>query len=523
MSGQIKVSAYGNNGPMTEVMHYKINGQTIYETIDIDLNSPTYGQPIKVEAKQNGFLSRRTEVSPNSELGLAIAADQNSTRQTAYLNELSYISGRAEKAGFGNVHEEALKNSGMWEKSLGDQPFEFELPAVEYTIEGGEGDKTNEEDAKIKAEKALNESGDKKNKLKNETLQYPADAEYSTRNGQDHIFIEQFAYVPSQKQTSRQEKEVPNIGGSVSLITGISRGSNIVDPDTRKTEPFGRVLLPMPNKLLASNGVSWGEGRANTLEAGAFFAAQKQVTGLLEGKKNIGDVLSDATKGGLGLLGKVKKSLEGKEGNSDIGTVLSATISKLALSKAGINVDPAQFITRSTGKAINPNLELLFNGPKLRNFTFGFQFAPNNPDEARIVRKIMRFFKQGMLPRGGGRGGNNIFLGSPNVFRIKYRSGSQRIKSLNMFKICALTAVEFDYTPDNVYQSYDDPNAISQPIRTSMALSFTELTPIFEGDYSAYDKSESIRDLSAEFVPGPTQFEDRTDNVPNMDEDDIGF
>ena len=518
--GYVPSSAYGVNGPLTEVKHYKINGQTIYETIDIDLNSPTYGQSLKVEAKQNGIFSRRTEVSPNSELGLAIVADENSTRQTAYINEMSYIGGKAEANNRANFHNDALEKSGMYDFATGDKPFnDIELPAVEYTIEGGDGDVTDDKQAKIDAEKALVESGDKTNKMKNETLQYPADAEYSTRNGQDHIFIEQFAYVPSQKATSGDGR--PQIGGALSLTKGFQRGSNIVDPDTRKTEPFGRVLLPMPNKLLASNGVSWGEGRANALEAGAFFAAQNQITGLLSGDKNIGNVLSSATQGGLGLLGKVKDEL--KKGDSDIGDVLSATISKLALSKAGINVDPAQFITRSTGKAINPNLELLFNGPKLRNFTFGFQFAPNNVDEARIVRKIMRFFKQGMLPRGGGRGGDNIFLGSPNVFRLKYRSGSQRIKSLNMFKICALTAIEFDYTPDNVYQSYDDPNAISQPIRSSMALSFTELTPIFEGDYSAYDKSESIRDLSAEFIPGPTQFEDRTDNVPNMDEDDIGF
>ena len=92
-----KISPYGNNGAMTEVMHYKINGQTIYETLDINLNSPTYGQSVKVEAKQEGFLSRRTEVSPNSELGLAIAADQNSTRQTAFINEMSFIGGKAEK------------------------------------------------------------------------------------------------------------------------------------------------------------------------------------------------------------------------------------------------------------------------------------------------------------------------------------------------------------------------------------------------------------------------------------------
>ena len=49
--GYVPSSAYGVNGPLTEVMHYRINGVKIFETIDIDLNSPTYGQSIKVEAK----------------------------------------------------------------------------------------------------------------------------------------------------------------------------------------------------------------------------------------------------------------------------------------------------------------------------------------------------------------------------------------------------------------------------------------------------------------------------------------
>ena len=505
MSGQIKVSAYGNNGPLTEIMHYNINGQKIFETIDIDLNSPTYGQSVKVEAKQNGILSRRTEVSPNSELGLAIVHDENSNRQTAYLNEMQFIGGKAENAGFGSVHNAALENSGMYSKATGDTPFDdVELPAVEYTIEPSGGTDTGV----VEPEQSLVDGVDEENAMKNDRLQYPVDAEYTNRNGQDHIFIEQFAYVPSRKGIDQGLGDV--------VTKGLRRGSNLVDPDTRKTDPKGRVLLPMPNKLLASNGVSWGEGRANALEAGAFFAADGAIGEIIKGTKNIGDVLSKATSGGLDLLQKVKDG-----GDGDIGQVLSATLAKLALSKAGINVDPAQFITRSTGRAINPNLELLFNGPKLRNFTFGFQFAPNNEGEAIEVRKIMRFFKQGMLPQGGARGGNNIFLGSPNVFRIKYRSGTQRIKSLNMFKVCALTAVEFDYTPDNVYQSYDDPNAISQPIRTSMALSFTELTPILESDYSALDKSESVRDLSATRLSDST--EDRNGNVPNMSEDDVGY
>ena len=63
--GDIKSSAYGVNGPMTETFHYNIDGKKIHETLDINLNSATYGQSISVKTKVNGKLEN---VSPNSEL-----------------------------------------------------------------------------------------------------------------------------------------------------------------------------------------------------------------------------------------------------------------------------------------------------------------------------------------------------------------------------------------------------------------------------------------------------------------------
>jgi hypothetical protein len=56
-----------------------------------------------------------------------------------------------------------------------------------------------------------------------------------------------------------------------------------------------------------------------------------------------------------------------------------------------------------------------------------------------------------------------------------------------------LTACELNYTPEGVYQSYEDADAVSMPVRTNMTLSFTELTPIFEQDYFK-DDDPSVQD-----------------------------
>ena len=76
-------------------------------------------------------------------------------------------------------------------------------------------------------------------------------------------------------------------------------------------------------------------------------------------------------------------------------------------------------------------------------------------------------------------------------------NGSRRIKGLNLFKICALTACELDMSPEGMYQAYDDSNAVSMPARINMALSFTELSPIVENDYhgGAANDNENYNDI----------------------------
>ena len=194
-----------------------------------------------------------------------------------------------------------------------------------------------------------------------------------------------------------------------------------------------------------------------------------------------------------------KEMAEGESPNAR--NIISGTLAKSVLGQIGINVDIDQFITRQTGAAINPNLELLFGGPQLRTFSFAFDFAPNSDKEAHEVRRIQRWFKQGMLPsRSGVKGArsSSLFLGSPNVFRIAYMNKSRRIKGLNIIKICALTSCQIDFTPDNTYQSYEDTSAFSQPVRSTMALTFNELTPVFRDDYGDDENSDFARDPSLE-------------------------
>lgn len=324
-------------------------------------------------------------------------------------------------------------------------------------------------------------------------LKYPHDAVYGSKGtigGQDHIILEQFSYKPPQSNQLKTSTLPKNI------LAESKTGSPFLSGVTRNTvlrQFLGMVKMPIPNNLSFSNGVAWGDGRANPLEMAAFMTTQNAIRSVVRDGdfgKAFGSVKGDVQ--------KVIESIRGGEVSGPTGEAISAVISQFALSRAGINVDANQMLARTVGTVINPNLELLFNGPKLRNFVFSFNFAPNDELDASVMRRIQRFFKQGMAP--GRATENRMFLGSPNIFRIRYRTNEgQRIKGLPVHKICALTTCEINYAPDGVYQSYEDSAAGSSPVRTIMNLNFTELTPIFRNDYLNDLEPGSPSNFSDEF------------------------
>ena len=132
---------------------------------------------------------------------------------------------------------------------------------------------------------------------------------------------------------------------------------------------------------------------------------------------------------------------------------------------------------RTTGQVMNPNMELLFNGPSLRSFGFTFKLAPRTSQEAENIVKIIRLFKQKMAPV---KSSGNLFLKSPDTWRIKYINGSGgNHEFLNKFKECAMMSASVNYTPDGRYATYSDGSMVSY----NLTLNFQEIEPVFNTDY----------------------------------------
>ena len=345
-----------------------------------------------------------------------------------------------------------------------------------------------------------------------DNMVYPTDLLHVT--GQDYMYFEQFTYKAPQPLL------VDSIGKSPkeALTTGLGRGTNI---DERK----GTCILPIPSRLAVSDGVNWGEGRANALEAAAFGAATRNIGGVLSGDKSLAALFKDASSEAAGAFRTLRDQMKNIDGNASAATVLNSVLARGILGSIGINVDLDQFLVRQTGQAINPNLELLFGGPKLRSFSFEFNFAPNSAKEAVTVRKIQRWFRQGMLAQKMSDTATALFLGSPHVFKLSYRNSGRRIRGLNTFKICALTSAQINFTPDGVYQSYEDEAARSMPVRSTMGLTFSELTPIFFNDYLFVDENgeDGVKNENPTLDTSLLDVKEQISGDNAFTKDDLGF
>lgn len=175
-------------------------------------------------------------------------------------------------------------------------------------------------------------------------------------------------------------------------------------------------------------------------------------------------------------------------GDTDIQAALRSqeatnTIGALRLYLAQQAVGASGLIPRTTGAILNPNLELILQSPSLRSFNFTFTMSARSRTEATQIKKIIRFFKQGMSVK---RSDTSLFVVSPNMFRIQYLTstdGNISIDhpSIGKIKDCALTAINTEYTPDGTYMTFDDEARTMTSYRINMQ--FTELEPLTETDY----------------------------------------
>ena len=328
----------------------------------------------------------------------------------------------------------------------------------------------------------ITENATVKTETRAETLRYP----YDIDKNQDHLKITQFEYQRPFGDFVR--------GVQASRPAGYdSSGNQTSSADSVRGKPFGKytggVLLPMP-KVSDSNGAEWGKSDLNvfglgfTSMAGGFLSAAsgkdntafEDLRKSLEGESTLDS--DDASQGNLlrqNILGSdfAKTGIGNLQGVGMAGLGIGAQ----ELSKfAGVNLSADEVLARTTGKILNPNAELLFQGPVLRDFGFKFLMIARREDEAEETRKIIRFFKIGAAPVYSD---GPALLGTPNVFQLEYKAGNRNLDTVNKFNEMALRTITVDYAPDGFWSAYQD----SHPVAVVMSLQFSELRPLYRVDH----------------------------------------
>ena len=227
---------------------------------------------------------------------------------------------------------------------------------------------------------------------------------------------------------------------------------------TKDREIIGTVVLPIPSGISDTNACFWGENSINAVEAGIAAATFAGITkGIGAGVKEAGESL--------------KKVL----GDSSTKTSIAALFTANAVGTPGGAV-----LSRTAGIVINPNMELLFNAPTLRPFSFIFKMSARSEEEAKQIIGILNFFKRGMSPI---KTESNLFLKTPHTFRIQYLHRPAGANAdhpyIGRIKECALQSVTVNYTPEGQYATYSDGVMVSY----EMQMQFQELEPIFNSDY----------------------------------------
>ena len=263
-----------------------------------------------------------------------------------------------------------------------------------------------------------------------------------------------------------------------------------IDGGSRK---IGSATLAIQGGISDLNGCDWGEDKMNLAQ---LEAAKLAVAGI-EGAEALGQATNEL----LGRMGNV---------SDDMKRALKILYGGKA---AGLN----SLLKRTDGAVLNPNLELLFDKPTLRPFTFTFKMSARSKKEADQIVKIIRFFKQGMAPR---RSVGNLFLLAPHTFQVHYLAkGLKEHPYIGKMKECALMSLKTDYTPENNYATLPDGYMVSYQITLEMK----ELEPVFNDDYESDTEQQfaSFREDPEENAKLQEDFLNGTANDPLPGE--IGF
>ena len=280
----------------------------------------------------------------------------------------------------------------------------------------------------------------------------------------DYVVFEFYDYLPPfQKNKNKVEVQGENGTG----IKGNFSDYNQIKQYKKKSsaDGYAPILMYMPEDISTGFRSNWGGKAVSTFATDALAGLSK------------GDLFSKIRGVGEGFGSGLERSVP----------ILGAAAIRKGIQKiTGDSLSNDDIFGGISGAILNPNVELLYQGTDLRNFSLNFKLVPRNEDESEQIIKIQEQFKKASLPKntpGNVFGSQNagiisVFIGVPTLCRVSFMKGPNESEYLPRYKMCAITQVLVNYTPDGTYATYTD----GMPVAVQLTLSFQETKLIFAED-----------------------------------------
>ena len=235
-----------------------------------------------------------------------------------------------------------------------------------------------------------------------------------------------------------------------------------------KDKAYPQILLYMPQDVTDTFAAKWEGKKFGAMTTGILAAAGQ------------GAAVDKINAMGQNVSNQLKK------GTAELA---AKVVTGLASKLTGDQITANDVFGGISGVVRNPNVEVLFQSMELRTFDLTFKMAPYDENDVQRMDAIIKIFKQAMLPQYKlgddvevfGMKNNALeagFIQVPKVCAVNFMRGNMRNRFLPRYKMCAITDVNVNYTPDNVYATFDR----SSPVATELKLSFMETKLVFSED-----------------------------------------
>ena len=326
------------------------------------------------------------------------------------------------------------------------------------------------------------------------SLRYPSDALIDDSN--DYVYFQFGKYIPP---FSKQNTNIANEfqGRNKSVQYNKYQASTQLEPIKMQVgdRDIVGIVLPMPQDLGNDIQQTWNGKQFSSLGRAAIAgAAGGDIS-------RVGDRLTDMQGNIQSIVASLQtqllNKLPGVGGNLDIGDITGST----------------------QGIVLNPNAEILYDSPELREIGFTYKLVPRNVEEGEIIKEIVKAFRLASLPQWGGaekgetfqltsNNSKTITAGSgagrftdgdsreeesfdffsqenfmrvPHLCKFTFMKGGNVNRNMQQFKPCAIRKVAINYTSDGTYATYHD----GTPVATELTLNFLESKILFQSDVKA--------------------------------------